>query len=151
MAAIVNPTLKQVISDFAYIFEDNNQIPVLEDTITFDTGSVNTSEVKLTTKQVVTATLDKDDSDISYDEVVSLDFGAEVTDGLGAEKTENIDVTFVTRSKNAKVELTDATVSSSYQYSDDGVLVKHKVITPSAAGMKITVAASGQQIQAPTA
>lgn len=151
MAAIVNPTLKQVISDFAYIFEDATQIPVLENTITFDTGSVNTSEIKLTTKQVVTATLDKDDSDISYDEVVSLDLGAEVNDALGAVKTENIDVAFVTRSKNAKVELTDATVSSSYQYSDDGVLVKHKVITPSAAGMKITVAASGQQIQAPTA
>lgn len=151
MANIVDPTLGQVIANLAYVFEGAKQVPVLEDSITFDTGGVTKTEVKLTTKQVITSKIDKDDSDISYDVVYSLDAGAHSVISLKAESETNVDVTFVTISKDAKVVLFDATLTRSYQNSGDGVLVEHVVVTPSALGMMIEAAASNQEIQAPSA
>lgn len=148
MAAITDPVLAKVISDLAYVFEGTTQVPVLEGTINFDTGGLSKTEVKLTTKQIVTSTIEKDDSDISYDEVFNMASAGAKTDSLAAETTTT-DITFFTRDKKGSVKLPGATISKSYVYSDDGVMVRHTVVTPSSAGMTITTADSA--LQAPSA
>lgn len=148
MAAIQDPVLGKVISDLAYVFEGATQVPVLENTITFDTGGLSKTEVKLTTKQIITSTIEKDDSDISYDVVYSMGSAGSTTDALAAVTTTG-DVTFFTRDKKASVKIVGATLSKSYQYSDDGVLVQHTIVTPSASGIVITTADAA--LQAPSA
>lgn len=155
MAAITNLTLGQVIADLAYVFEGATQVPVLEDTISFDTGGVTKSEIKLTTKQIVSSTIDKDDSDISYDVVVNKPLTSSeqtVQDALGAESL-TANVSFVTRDKNVMITLPGATLTRSYQLSGDGVFVQHTIVTPSASGMTIKYNKTGDTdgLDAPTA
>ena len=151
--AIQDLTLGQVIADLAWVFEGSKQVPVLEDSITFDTGGVTKEEIKTTAKLIVTSTIDKDDSDISYDIVVDKTLTSSeqtITDSLSAT-TEVLDITFITRDDKASIKLPGASVTRSYQISDDGVLVKHCVVTPSSAGMTLTFATETGSIAAPTA
>lgn len=90
MAHTFNPStqigsLKQVFSKVAHVYYSSNvlndepgtaitvdmELPVLEDSVSFDTGSVDKTEVKLTTGTIWTSKSTKGDSDITF-QVASL-------------------------------------------------------------------------------